>query len=125
MRHPMNLTFAFLLASTAPALVAQAPQVWINVLNRPQDNLLVQASLVSGADGTPYIQFRNQGQVRVNFHFGLKGGDPFTNRRIHLSPTKYSAYQPLPTGATVGTVMSSLRLAMVRKGPDLGPALPN
>lgn len=120
MRHPLNLTSALFLAFAAPALVAQTPSAWSGALNRPLDQVLVQARVVT-MDGNQYLQFRNDGQEAINFYFSINGGDPFTGSRVHVNAHKRSAYLPLPAG----TSANSFKFAMLRKGRDQGPVLPD
>lgn len=118
MRHLLLLTSAFLLALTAPALVAQAPPAWSEALNRPSDNVHVQARLLT-VDGKPCIQFHNAGPVQVSFHYAMNGRNALHNPRVHLNANKDSACIPLPAGTTVST----LKLTFLRKGPDQGSLL--
>ncbi len=120
MRHSMYLTSAFLLAFTAPALVAQAPPAWSDALNRPSNNIHVQFRSLT-VDGKLCIQFHNAGSDPVSFHFGVNGGDPFTSPRVHMNVGKDSACIPLPAGTTV----SVLKFKLIRKGRDQGPVLPD
>ena len=120
MRHPIYLTSVFLMAFSAPALVAQAPSGWFQLLPKPQGHVLVQARLVT-VDENPCLQFRNDGQEQINFYFSVKGEDPFTNPRVHLNAHKRSPFLPLPAGATGRTV----KLTMVRVGQDQGKVEPD
>lgn len=121
MRHRLYLTPVFLMALSAPALVAQAPSAWFQVLHRPQDKVLVQARVVT-VDGSPCIQFRNEGQDAINFSFSFNGEDPFTNPRIHINAHKRSPFLSLPVGVSGSNVN---KLFMLRIGPDQGPVLSN
>lgn len=120
MRYPLKMTFAILVACTAPWLVAQSPSDWFQLLHKPQDHVLVQARLVT-VDENPCLQFRNDGQEQINFYFSVKGEDPFTNPRVHLNAHKRSPFLPLPAGATGRTV----KLTLVRVGQDQGKVEPD
>ncbi len=119
MRYPKFLISSLLMTLTTPALVAQAPSAWSQVLLRPQDQVHIQARVVT-LDGVSHLQFRNEGQDQVNFYYSVNGEDPFTNPRLRLKAHKRSPYIPLPAGATVQT----MKFVLLRIGPDQGPVLP-
>ena len=119
MRHRLRPIPVLLMAFTVSALVAQTPSGWSQVLLLPQAHVLVQARVVT-VDGNPCLQFRNEGQDPVHFHFGVNGADPYTSPRVHLNVHKRSPYLPLPAGVSV----QALKLALVRAGSDQGDVEP-
>ncbi len=121
MRFRSNLTLLLFAAFASSALLAQVVQIdWSQVLARPNDHVLVQARVVT-LEGKLCLQFQNGGQDSIHFHYGVNGSDPLVGPRIHLSTQKRSAYLPLPQGTTV----SSVKLILVRTGPDRSHPLPD
>lgn len=120
MRLPFYFAPALVLVFAAPALMGQAPisASWSGVLHRPLDHVLVQARVVT-FEGSQYLQFRNEGQDQINFHFSFNGEDPYTNPRIHINAHKRSPFLPLPTGVSG----SNLKFVMLRTGRDQGSVL--
>jgi hypothetical protein len=115
----MYPTSLFLMAAMAPALVAQAPSDWFQLLHQPKNQVLVQARVVN-SEGKRYLQFRNEGQEQVNFYFSVNGEDPYTSPRVHLNAQKRSPFLLLPESVSGRTV----KLALVRVGEDQSDEAP-